>query len=215
MENVNTQNQTSPEQTENNAEELGKGIAVEDNATEQADTASETASTPEKAEKHDRSDKKRIKELEKQLSELQGQLEAKEAELLQTNDKYLRIMAEYDNFRKRSAKEKDGIYADAYADALKSILPIIDSLEKASGYKDAESVAKGVEMILSGARDALSKMGVESFGEKGEQFDPNRHNAIMHVEDESLGENVISDVYQKGYIKGDKVLRYAMVTVAN
>lgn len=206
MENVNTQNQTAPQQSEGNAEEL---------VTEHENVAPQTSGEGEKSEKHDKSEKKKIKELEKQVSELTSQLEAKSSELLQTNDKYLRIMAEYDNFRKRSAKEKDGIYADAYADALKSILPIIDTLEKAAGYKDAESVAKGVEMVLSGAMDALSKMGVEAFGEKGEQFDPNRHNAIMHIEDETLGESVISDVYQKGYIKGDKVLRYAMVTVAN
>lgn len=210
MENTNTQNQTESKQTAVNAEEL---VTEQENAT--GETASEAVCDNEKSDKHDKSEKKKIKELEKQVSELLGQLEAKNSELAQTNDKYLRIMAEYDNFRKRSAKEKDGIYADAYADALKSILPIIDTLEKASGYKDAESVAKGVEMVLSGAVDTLAKMGVEAFGEKGETFDPNKHNAIMHIEDESLGENVISDVYQKGYIKGDKVLRYAMVTVAN
>lgn len=169
----------------------------------------------DKAERSDKAEKKKVKELEKKLAECEKQLEAKNAEVATTNDKYLRIMAEYDNFRKRSVKEKEGIYADAYADALKSLLPIIDTLEKASGYKDAESVSKGVEMILAGAKDALSKMGVESFGEKGEAFDPNRHNAIMHVEDENLGEGVVADVYQKGYVKGDKILRYAMVTVAN
>ena len=125
------------------------------------------------------------------------------------------MMAEYDNFRKRSAKEKESIYADAYADALKSILPIIDNLEKAAEYKDAEKVSKGVEMILKSATDAFGKMGVESFGERGEQFDPNKHNAVMHVEDESLPEGVIVDVFQKGYSKGDKILRYAMVSVAN
>ncbi len=179
----------------------------------QAEEATEERA--DKAERSDKAEKKKVKELEKKLAECEKQLEAKNAEVATTNDKYLRIMAEYDNFRKRSVKEKEGIYADAYADALKSLLPIIDTLEKASGYKDAESVSKGVEMILAGAKDALSKMGVESFGEKGEAFDPNRHNAIMHVEDENLGEGVVVDVYQKGYVKGDKILRYAMVTVAN
>lgn len=179
----------------------------------QAEEATEERA--DKAERSDKAEKKKVKELEKKLAECEKQLEAKNAEVATTNDKYLRIMAEYDNFRKRSVKEKEGIYADAYADALKSLLPIIDTLEKASGYKDAESVSKGVEMILAGAKDALSKMGVESFGEKGEAFDPNRHNAIVHVEDENLGEGVVVDVYQKGYVKGDKILRYAMVTVAN
>lgn len=165
--------------------------------------------------KTEKSEKKKIKELESTVSNLEKALEAKNAECAELSDKYLRMMAEYDNFRKRSAKEKDGIYADAYADALKSILPIIDNLEKATGYTDAEKVLKGVEMILKSASESLDKMGITAFGEKGEQFDPNRHNAVMHVEDETLSEGVIVDVFQKGYAKGDKILRYAMVTVAN
>ena len=124
-------------------------------------------------------------------------------------------MAEYDNFRKRSAKEKEGIYGDAYADALTTLLPIIDNLDRAVGYADAEKALSGLEMILKSANEALAKIGVTSFGEKGEKFDPNRHNAVMHVEDESLPEGVIADVFQKGYAKGDRIIRYAMVTVAN
>jgi len=181
--------------------------------------AEEMAETVEVAEeetkKSDKTEKKKVKELEKRLSECEAALEERTQECAETTDKYLRMMAEYDNFRKRSAKEKESIYADAYADALKSILPIIDNLEKAAEYKDAEKVSKGVEMILKSAADALTKMGVVSFGERGEQFDPNRHNAVMHVEDESLEEGVIVDVFQKGYAKGDRILRYAMVTVAN
>ncbi len=184
--------------------------------TETAETVEETVETvEEKSAKSDKSEKKKVKELEKKLAECEKSLETKTQECAETADKYLRMMAEYDNFRKRSAKEKEGIYADAYADALKSILPIIDNLEKAAEYKDAEKVSKGVEMILKSAKDAFGKMGVESFGERGEQFDPNRHNAVMHVEDESLEEGVIVDVFQKGYSKGDKILRYAMVSVAN
>ena len=195
-----------------------KSIEKENDINETAETE-ETAETVEVTEeetkKPDKADKKKVKELEKKLSECEGALEEKVQECAETTDKYLRMMAEYDNFRKRSAKEKEGIYADAYADALKSILPIIDNLEKAAEYKDAEKVSKGVEMILKSASDALDKMGVTSFGAKGEQFDPNRHNAVMHVEDESLEDGVIVDVFQKGYAKGDKILRYAMVTVAN
>ncbi|MBQ7357868.1 MAG: nucleotide exchange factor GrpE [Clostridia bacterium] len=195
-----------------------KSIEKENDINETAETE-ETAETVEVTEeetkKPDKADKKKVKELEKKLSECEGALEEKVQECDETTDKYLRMMAEYDNFRKRSAKEKEGIYADAYADALKSILPIIDNLEKAAEYKDAEKVSKGVEMILKSASDALGKMGVTSFGAKGEQFDPNRHNAVMHVEDESLEDGVIVDVFQKGYAKGDKILRYAMVTVAN
>lgn len=195
-----------------------KSIEKENDINETAETE-ETVEAVEVAEeetkKPDKADKKKVKELEKKLSECEAALEEKVQECAETTDKYLRMMAEYDNFRKRSAKEKEGIYADAYADALKSILPIIDNLEKAAEYKDAEKVSKGVEMILKSASDALGKMGVTPFGEKGEQFDPNRHNAVMHVDDESLEEGVIVDVFQKGYAKGDKILRYAMVTVAN
>ena len=184
--------------------------------TETVETVEQTVETvEEKPEKPDKAEKKKVKELEKKLAEAQKSLEERTQECAETADKYLRMMAEYDNFRKRSAKEKESIYADAYADALKSILPIIDNLEKAAEYKDAEKVSKGVEIILKSAADALTKMGVVSFGERGEQFDPNRHNAVMHVEDESLEEGVIVDVFQKGYSKGDKILRYAMVSVAN
>ena len=184
--------------------------------TETVETVEQTVETvEEKPEKPDKAEKKKVKELEKKLAEAQKSLEERTQECAETADKYLRMMAEYDNFRKRSAKEKESIYADAYADALKSILPIIDNLEKAAEYKDAEKVSKGVEIILKSAADALTKMGVVSFGERGEQFDPTRHNAVMHVEDESLEEGVIVDVFQKGYSKGDKILRYAMVSVAN
>ena len=125
------------------------------------------------------------------------------------------MMAEYDNFRKRSAKEKEGTYADAYADALTSILPIIDNLERAVGVSEAEAVLKGLEMTLKGAADALEKMGVESFGAEGDAFDPNIHNAVMMVESDERAEGEIVSVFQKGYRKGDKIIRYAMVTVAN
>jgi molecular chaperone GrpE len=131
------------------------------------------------------------------------------------NDQHLRLAAEYDNYRRRTAKEKDGIYADAYADALKGILPILDNLERAVGVSEAEALQKGLSMTLKGAEDALAKMGVTAFGEKGETFDPEKHNAVMHIEDEQFGESEITEVYQKGYAKGDKILRFAMVIVAN
>ena len=137
------------------------------------------------------------------------------AELAEQKEQYLRLFAEFDNFRKRTAKEKDGIYADAYADALKGILPILDNLERAVGVSEAEALQKGLAMTLKGAEDALVKMGVTAFGEKGETFDPEKHNAVMHIEDEQYGEGEITEVYQKGYAKGDKILRFAMVIVAN
>ena len=167
------------------------------------------------AEKGKTKSDKKSKKLEGQITELEGKLEEKNAEIAEQNDRYLRMMAEYDNFRKRSAKEREGIYADAYADALTSILPIIDNLERAVGFTEAEQVQKGVEMILKSADDVLSKMGVEAFGEKGDIFDPNMHNAVMHIDDEEHKEGEIVEVFQKGYKKGDKIIRYAMVQTAN
>ena len=158
---------------------------------------------------------KKSKKLEAKIAELEAAIEAKDAELAAQNDKYLRVVAEYDNFRKRSAKEKEGIYSDAYADALKSILPMIDNLERAVGVEGAEAVAKGLEMTLKGAAEALSKMGVEAFGAEGDVFDPNMHSAMMMVDDDNHNEGEIVTVFQKGYKKGDKIIRYAMVTVAN
>lgn len=179
---------------------------------EEIDVSAEVENVSDKEAK---GDKKKSKKLESEISRLNEELAAKDAEIKDLNDKYTRMYAEYDNFRKRSAKERDGIYADAYADAISSILPILDNIERAVGYTDAEAVLKGVEMILKGANETFEKMGVKSFGKIGDEFDPNRHNAVMHVEDESLGENIITDVFQKGYTKGDKVIRYAMVKVAN
>ena len=174
----------------------------------------ETVSEAE-TEKQSKSEKKKQKKLEDTLTELEAKLEAKDKEIAELNDRYMRMAAEYDNFRKRSAKEKDGIYSDAYADALKAILPIIDNLERAVGVEGAEAVAKGLEMTLKGAAEALEKMGVEAFGAEGDAFDPNMHNAMMMVDDENHKEGEIVTVFQKGYKKGDRIIRYAMVTVAN
>ena len=166
-------------------------------------------------EKETKSDKKKNKKLEEKIGNLEAALEQKSGEIAELNDKYLRMAAEYDNFRKSSAKEKEGIYADAYADALSQILPIIDNLERAVGITDADGVAKGLEMTLKGAADALTRLGVEAFGAEGDVFDPNMHSAMMMVDDEPHKEGEIVTVFQKGYKKGDKIIRYAMVTVAN
>ena len=142
-------------------------------------------------------------------------LEEKEAQINELNDKYLRLAAEYDNFRRRSAKEREGIYADAYASAMSAIMPVIDNLERAAMYNDAEKVRAGLELTFKSFADTLERLDIKAFGEAGETFDPNIHNAVMHVEDEEKGEGEIVEVFQKGYIKGDKVIRYAMVKVAN
>ena len=177
--------------------------------------ANEECATAEENTKAEKGDKKKVKKLESEIADLKKTIEENNAKADELNDKYMRMMAEYDNFRKRSVKEKEGIYADAYSDAISNILPVLDNIERASAYTDADAVLKGVQMILKGAEEAFEKMGVTSFGQKGDTFDPNRHNAVMHIEDENLGENVITEVFQKGYMKGDKVIRYAMVIVAN
>ena len=146
---------------------------------------------------------------------LREQCDALTKELEEQKDKYLRLAAEYDNFRKRSAKEREGVYTDAVADTVNEILPVLDNLERAAMYGESEKVAEGLQITAKGAAAMLSKMGIEQFGAAGDTFDPNIHNAVMHVEDDSLGDREIVEVFQKGYKKGDKIIRYAMVKVAN
>ena len=190
-----------------------KNEAEETITPEEVETAA--AEDAQSDDKETKAEKKKAKKNESKIAELEKALLEKDALLAEQNDKYMRMMAEYDNFRKRSAKEKEGTYADAYADALTSIIPIIDNLERAVGVTDADGVLKGLEMTLKGAGEALTKMGVEAFGAEGDQFDPNIHNAVMMVDDENHKEGEIVSVFQKGYKKGDKIIRYAMVTVAN
>lgn len=161
----------------------------------------------------EKTEKKKTKKPETELRELKKQLEAAKKEAEAANDKYLRMMAEYDNFRKRSAKEKEGVYADAYADCIGNILPILDNLSRAAGSENFEAVKKGLEMTEKAFSDALGKMGITEI--ETETFDPNLHNAVMHVEDETRKDGEIVEVFQKGYRKGDKIIRYAMVKVAN
>ena len=132
------------------------------------------------------------------------------------NDRYLRLCAEYDNFRKRSQKEKDALYGDIKANTVSAFLPVYDNLERAlkQGTED-EAYRKGVEMIMTQFCSTLEKLGVTPIECLGEKFDPALHNAVMHVDDEEKGENEIVEVFQKGFKLGDKVIRFAMVKVAN
>jgi molecular chaperone GrpE len=136
-------------------------------------------------------------------------------ELDETKRKYLMMLAEYDNFRKRAQKERESAYGDAYADALTALLPVFDNLERAITFAGDEGMAEGITMIINQFKNALAGMGVESYGEVGDDFDPNLHNAIMQEDNDELGENVISEVFQKGYKRGEKIIRFAMVKVAN
>ena len=163
------------------------------------------------------SDKKKLRKIEAELVETKKALETTTAALAEEKDKYLRMLAEYDNFRRRTAKEKESIYTDATADAILTMLPVLDNLERAAAAtpngEQESAFAQGVALTLKSAMDAFAKLGVEVI--ETETFDPNLHNAVMHVDDESLPEGAIVDVFQKGYKKGDHVIRYAMVKVAN
>lgn len=130
-------------------------------------------------------------------------------------DRLLRLTAEYDNYRKRTAKEKEGIYADACYDILKEILPVADNIERAYAAEGSvDDLKKGIEMTMKGLEGAFSKLGVEEIDASGE-FDPNFHQAVMHIEDENLDKNSVAEVFMKGYKKGDKVIRHSVVKVAN
>ena len=136
-------------------------------------------------------------------------------ELEETKRKYLVMLAEYDNIRKRAQKERENAYGDAYADALSALLPVFDNLERASTFAGGDGMAEGITMIIHQFEAALKNMGVEAYGAVGDEFDPNLHNAIMQEENEEYGENTISEVFQKGYKRGEKIIRFAMVKVAN
>lgn len=155
------------------------------------------------------------KKLKAKVAELEKELEEEKAKSADMSDKYLRTLAEYDNFRRRSREERDALYADAIGDSVRELLPIIDNLKLAARYEEGDKLAEGVKLILKTVPTALEKLGVEEFGAVGEQFDPNIHNAVMHEESEDFGENEIMDVLQCGYRRGDKILRFAMVKVAN
>ena len=129
---------------------------------------------------------------------------------------HLRLAADYDNFRKRTLKEKEQSYGNGKADAIAKLLPVYDNLERALNQPtEDEAYKKGVELTMTELKKIFESLGVEIYGEVGEGFDPELHNAVMHNDDESLGENVISMVFQKGFKMGDKVVRFAMVQVAN
>ena len=159
--------------------------------------------------------KKKTRHLEAEVLELKKKLTETEAALADKTEQCLRIAAEYDNYRKRTAKERENVFTDAYAEALTALFPVIDNLERAAAYADGENVAKGVALTLKSVRETLDKLGVSEIEAEGKPFDPQLHNAVMHVEDPAFGENTVVEVLQKGYCRGDRVLRYAMVKVAN
>lgn len=173
-------------------------------------------STPKKDEKP----KKESKKKEKTFTLTREQMEAAELaakQLAAVTDQFTRLTAEYENYRKRTTKEKDSIYQDAKMDIITAFLAVYDNLERAMKTEGDEDSPhkKGLEMIFTQFKEVLNKQGVTEMESLGQPFDPNRHNAVMHVDDETVGENVVVDVFQAGFMMGEKVLRFAIVRVAN
>ena len=184
---------------------------VETENTEAEVNETEACEKKEKCDKKEKCEKKKCRKDDKQSEKLQKELDEK-------NNQYLRLAAEYDNFRKRSQREKEALYTECKSTVVKELLNVIDNFERCVAYNENtsfEDYRKGVEMTYKQWNDVLSKLGIEAFGEVGDTFDPNLHNAIMHAEDENLPENSIQNVLMKGYKIGDKVIRPAMVAVAN
>ena len=164
---------------------------------------------PAAEEKEDKKEKKSKKKTDK-TAELQAELE-------EQKNQYLRLAAEYDNYRKRTQREKDALNGDIKAYIIGEILPVIDNYERACSITSADydTYKKGIEMIFTQFADIFKKLGVESFGESGEAFNPTMHNAVMHIDSEDFGESVVAQVFAKGYKIGDKIIRCATVQVAN
>ena len=184
------------------------------------ETVNETiGSAEQQPEKNDKKDKKAAKLLEKQLEDAKKDNEKLLAEKEALNDTYVRMLAEYDNFRKRVQKEKDALYADGIAEAAEKLLPVLDNLERAAATdpdsSDVPAVLEGVNKILAQATEVFSKLGISEIPAAGETFDPELHNAVMHEDNEEYGENTVSDVFLKGYKLGDKVIRHSVVKVMN
>ena len=169
-------------------------------AVEEQDVKQEAAAEPE----------------ETAVDPLLSELESLKDQVAGQEDKYLRLAAEYDNYRKRTAKEKESLWTDVKADTAGAFLPVYDNLERALKQDTAdEAFKKGVEMTMNQLKEVLTKLGITEIPAQGQPFDPKYHNAVMHVEDEAAGENTIVDVFQAGFRSGDKVIRFAMVKVAN
>lgn len=181
---------------------MSKNEKKEKTEQEAAKAAKTDESKPDKSEKKDKTEAKE-NPLQKELDEV--------------NDRLLRVTAEYSNYKRRSEKEKQDAYAFAKADTVKELLPMIDNFERAlaNESEDYEALKKGIQMIFDSLTASLSRLNVEVFGEVGDIFDPNLHNAVMHIEDENLKDGEIVDVFQKGYKIGDRIIRPAMVKSAN
>ena len=193
----------------------------EENKKPLEEEAPETEAVPEPqpeeaAEKAPKGKKKKEKGFTFTKEQVE-QMEAAVKQLETTKDQFARLAAEYDNYRKRTAKEKETLYQDAKADTIREFLAVYDNLERAAAAPGGEDDPhkKGLEMIFTQYKELLKKLGVAEIEAQGQPFDPERHEAVMHVDDENLGENEVAQVFQAGFILGDKVIRHAVVQVAN
>ena len=203
---TNDPKQTAPE-TEPVVDDI-KTEPVTPDAEEKADKKTAKKDSKEKEPKASKEPKesKEKKETKKEI----------EADLAAEKDKYLRLLAEYDNFRRRSARERENIYADVRCETLKKFLPVYDSLSRALTQTPEDDPArKGIEGIMNQYHTALDQLGVSEIEAVGQPFDANRHNAVMHIEDDAYGEGVVVEEFEKGFCIGDRVLRYSVVKVAN
>ena len=198
--------ETTEETTENEEVKQEETKQEEKQEEEKQETAENNKEASEDDDKKDELDM--IRKNKEEIKKLTNQVET-------LKDRLLRLTAEYENYRKRTAKEKEGIYTDACADVLKEVLPTLDNLERAyAADGSVEDLKKGIEMTMKGLQSSFEKLGVEEIP-VDEGFDPNLHQAVMHVEDENLDKNVVAEVFMKGYKKGDKVIRHTFVKVAN
>ena len=180
---------------------------------EEIKTPADEKVTGAKEEKKAGEEKKTAKKSKTEA--LEARIAELEAEIKEKDDKYLRMAAEYDNFRRRSREEKDATYENAVADTVAELLPIIDNLERAAQFGEASSVKEGIQMIAKSCEAVFASLKIEAVGKVGESFDPALHNAVMHEEDDTRGEGEIVEVFQKGYKKGNKIIRFAMVKTVN
>ena len=203
-----------------NNEKNSADLEKEEVEAEKTASAQENESpAEEKTAKGTKKKNKNDEAAKKLIADLLSENEKQKAELAEQKDMYLRVLAEYENFRRRTAEEKSKIYSDATSEAVEKFLPVLDNLEHAAGCtaeSDADSaIRQGVELVLRSFRDILEKLGVSEIPALGETFDPNIHNAVMREDNPDKGENEITEVFQKGYKLGNKVIRYSMVKVAN
>ncbi|MCI2057844.1 MAG: nucleotide exchange factor GrpE [Oscillibacter sp.] len=217
---MNEEKKNPENQPVNGETQAGSQAADAAAAPETEKKSTEPAAESDREAKHEKSAGAKSRKKEKTYTLTREQMESAELaarQLASVKDQFVRLTAEYDNYRKRTAREKESVYQDAKADTIQAFLAVYDNLERAVNAEGGEDSPhkKGLEMIFGQYKEILGKLGVTEMDAKGQPFDPNRHNAVMHIEDETLGENIVADVFQAGFMLGDRVLRFATVRVAN